>query len=520
MLPESAPADVCLILEGTYPYVSGGVSSWTHELIKMQGHLKFSLVALVSPQALTTRLYDLPSNVVSLKTLRLQVLPPGEKLSSAEEKALCDKLEPCLRKLQSVATLPDLQEVIEILKPWRHRIGARTLLDSPAAWDLLLHLYETTMPKTSFLDYFWSWRGLFGGMFSILLADLPKANIYHALCTGYAGLLMARAHLETGKPCLVTEHGIYTNERRIEISSAEWIEDLHSFNLAVTGDNQERDLKDLWIDTFGNYSRFCYAASQKIITLYEGNQEFQRMDGAQEDKLRVIPNGINFDRFASIECADHPPTVALIGRIVPIKDVKTFIKAVRLLKKTIPDLCAYILGPTDEDLAYAQECLELSEHLELQDTVVFAGKVDVRDYLGKIDVLVLTSISEAQPLVVLEAGAAGVPTVATNVGACREMILGAAAEQPNLGPGGAIVHLGNPNDIAESLQKMLSDPEYYAQCSASARTRVQTRYRKEDQRRQYAELYRGLMQTDAAFVPQVTAEDNDSAVEIDNAYSV
>ena len=35
------PADVCLFLEGTYPYATGGVSTWTHELIKMQSHLKF-----------------------------------------------------------------------------------------------------------------------------------------------------------------------------------------------------------------------------------------------------------------------------------------------------------------------------------------------------------------------------------------------------------------------------------------------------------------------------------------------
>jgi hypothetical protein len=188
MIPEAAPSDICLILEGTYPYVSGGVSSWTHELIKMQSHLKFSLVTLVPANAPTAMLYELPPNVVSLKTLFLQELPEGQKLSSGEEKELCAKLEPSLRKLQSQATLGDLKELIDVLAPWRGRLGEQTLMKSGAIWDLLLHMYETTMPKTSFLDYFWSWRGLFGGLFSILLGDLPEAKVYHALCTGYAGL--------------------------------------------------------------------------------------------------------------------------------------------------------------------------------------------------------------------------------------------------------------------------------------------------------------------------------------------
>src|SRR5262249_38672532 len=148
----------------------------------------------------------------------------------------------------------------------------KLLLDSPAAWETVLHMYRQTMPKTSFLDYFWSWRGLFGGLFSLLLADLPAAKTYHALCTGYAGLLLARASIETGRPCILTEHGIYTNERRIEIASAGWLDDPNRFSLAISHKAQDRTLKDFWIDTFSNYSRLCYEACDRIVTLFEGNQ--------------------------------------------------------------------------------------------------------------------------------------------------------------------------------------------------------------------------------------------------------
>jgi len=492
-------ADICLILEGTYPYVPGGVSSWTHELIRMHDNLTFTLVALVSADSPTKLVYDLPPNVVNLKTVRLQSMPAGSKLSSSEEKILFTNLEQSLRKLQSRANLDDLAGVIEALTPYRDRLGHRQLLDSPAMWEMLLRIYRSTMPKTPFLDYFWSWRGLFGGLFSILLADLPEAKVYHALCTGYAGLMLARAHLETGNPCLVTEHGIYTNERRIEIASADWIDEAIGVNLAVPTAGHvghERDLKDLWIDTFGNYSRFCYEAANKILTLYEGNQEFQRMDGANPRKMRVIPNGIDPTLYESIERKPHPPTVALIGRVVPIKDIKTFIKAVQILKQSLPELRAYVLGSAEEDPAYARECRALAEHLQLDETLTFTGKVDIRDYFGLIDVNVLTSLSEAQPLVILEAGAAGIPSVATDVGACREMILGSSNEKPQLGVGGAVVSLGSPLEVANALRRLLTEPDYYENCSNAIAQRVRSYYNKVDQCEAYDTLYRQMIESD------------------------
>jgi polysaccharide biosynthesis protein PelF len=493
-LPESAPADICLILEGTYPYTMGGVAGWTHELIQMHSNLTFSIVALISATTPTELAYKLPSNVVSLKTLRLQSLPKDKAaLSRSKASALLASIEQPLLRLQSRANLNDLAAIIAAIEPWRHRIGQSLLLDSRPAWKLLLRMYQATMPKCSFLDYFWSWRGLFGGLFSILLTDLPPARAYHGLCTGYAGLLLARAHLETGRPCIVTEHGIYSNERRIEIASADWLDDPHVFNLGISLNANERELKDFWIDTFTNYSRLCYEACRQVITLYEGNQEFQRMDGADPAKMRVIPNGIDTARYDHITRPPHPPTVALIGRVVPIKDIKTYIKAVGMLKAALPELRAYMLGPSDEDPLYAAECMEMVEHLGLGDTLFFPGKVNTIDYLGGIDVLVLTSISEAQPLVILEAGAAGIPTVATDVGACREMILGGNREQPPLGPGGAVVPLSSPKAVANALLMLLSEPDYYRKCSQAIAARVRRYYCKEDQYTAYAGLYDELI---------------------------
>src|SRR5690606_26568848 len=117
----------------------------------------------------------------------------------------------------------------------------------------------------------------------------PQAGCYHAMSTGYAGLMGARAGLETGKPVILTEHGIYTNERRIEISSAQWLEE--NASRALTVDFTSLHLRDLWATTFANYSRICYQACREIITLFAGNQQAQLADGADKEKLRIIPNG-------------------------------------------------------------------------------------------------------------------------------------------------------------------------------------------------------------------------------------
>ena len=493
--PQQAPCDVCLILEGTYPYVTGGVSSWAHDLIRSQDHLRFHLVTLLAPGPVGTPKYEVPPNVVGMTRVVLQDLPDGHEEGGAS-RALLTTIEEPLVRLMSSGSLDDVRALFEALRPHAAYIDRSTLLNSREAWRLLVRMYDRQCRHVSFLDYFWTWRTLLLGFYSVASAPLVPARVYHALCTGYAGLYAARATMETGRPSLLTEHGIYTNERRIEIAMADWLQEDLTPSLSV--EKLHRDLRDLWIDTFTSYSRACYGAVRTIVTLYEGNTVLQLQDGAARDKLMIIPNGIDCEAFAPAPSLEHPPTVTLIGRVVPIKDVKTFLRACAALRERMPDLQAWILGPTDEDTAYMEECQQLVDHLDLRGTVSFKGKVSLREYLPLVDVVVLTSISEAQPLVILEAGACGIPTVATDVGACREMILGRSDEQPALGAGGAITPLANPAATARAIQRLLEDREYYLQCGATIRARVQQYYNKSDLDRAYKALYEECFAASAA----------------------
>lgn len=481
------PVDVCLLLEGTYPYVAGGVSTWVHDLIRAQKDLTFHIVSLMPDEKEREQNYEMPDNVLGISHVYLQELRPGARFMPGLTRRL-RRMEPALRSLQAAGGLADLAEVLKELQPVRKRIGANVLLNSNSSWEILCDMYFGDMADSSFLDYFWTWRSLIGGLFNCLLAELPPAKVFHTVSTGYAGLVAARAKLETGRPVLLTEHGIYTNERRIEIAMADWLHEGPGGSLGV--EKAKRDLKDLWIDTFVAYSRCCYDASDKIITLYSGNQDLQRRDGADNDKLRIIPNGVDYERFSAIEPIPHDrPTVALVGRVVPIKDIKTFIRAVGLLKAEVPNVRALLMGPTDEDPEYNSECLQMVEHLGLKETLEFTGRVKLDDYLGQVDIMVLTSISEAQPLVILEGGAAGLPTVSTNVGACFDMIYGMPHEDPPLGDGGAITPLSNPTATARELAALLKDPARLKAASDSMRKRVELYYNKVEIDRIYNELY-------------------------------
>jgi glycosyltransferase involved in cell wall biosynthesis len=281
------------------------------------------------------------------------------------------------------------------------------------------------------------------------------------------------------------------------MSMANWLHDTADTALQI--EKPQKTLKDLWVDTFISYSHACYEACSEIITLYAGNQQFQLQDGAPPRKLRVIPNGIDYDRYVAIQRsrAPRPPTIALIGRVVPIKDVKTFIRACSILKGVLRELEALVLGPSEEDETYYLECRNMVQHLFLQDTVNFAGRVKLDEYLGRIDVVVLTSISEAQPLVVLEAGAVGIPSVTTDVGSCRELLLGRPNEDPPLGPGGDVTPLCNPSATAHSLTRLLTDSDWYDRCSRAIKERVRLYYNKKVVDRTYSQLYARYLEGEA-----------------------
>jgi len=308
--------------------------------------------------------------------------------------------------------------------------------------------------------------------------NAPVADVYHSVSTGYAGFLGSMLAQKNHRPYIISEHGIYTKERELDLAQVDWIpKDLDPFNVGLN-DNMSY-LRDVWIRFFRSLGRMSYAGASQVFSLYEGNRVRQIADGAAEHKLSIIPNGVDVKRFR--ECRRDPllpipPVLALIGRVVPIKDIKNFVRAMRIVCSEIPDAKGLLIGPQDEDPAYTEECKQLVESMGLQDAISFTGFQRPDDVFPNIGLSVLTSVSEGQPLVVLEGFAAGVPAVTTNVGSCSELIYGAGEEDEAIGAAGAVVPIADPSEFAKAAIELLQNPDVWHAASEAAIQRVETYY--------------------------------------------
>jgi glycosyltransferase involved in cell wall biosynthesis len=490
-----APADVCLVLEGTYPYVVGGVSAWIHQLVSALPEFRFALfhISATAGEEPACR-YAMPPNVVSLANVGIHggdeppekgdPLPPAawEAMRAFHDELSQNRLSGFGELLQLIAPAPDRGP------------SAHEYLYGKPAWEVVRRLYEARAPDVSFLDYFWTWRFTHLPIFRLMRAPLPEARLYHTVSTGWAGFLATVARLRTGRPMLLTEHGIYARERRAEIDQADWIyvQRQAPMSLALG----PGFFKELWKRLFDRLARLTYAHADLIVTIFEGNRQAQIRDGADPAKTLVVPNGIDVEPLAALPRV--PPTpgefrVGFVGRVVPIKDVKTFIRALKIVSQRLPGARAVIAGPADEDPEYLDECRSLAATLGLGERITFAGRVDVREVYPRLDVLVLTSVSEGLPLVVLEAMACGIPVVATDVGACRELIEGRELPDRALGRAGLVTGLADPSATAQAILALARDPGLRAEMGRAGQARVRAYYREADLVRRYRQLYSRLM---------------------------
>jgi glycosyltransferase involved in cell wall biosynthesis len=126
---------------------------------------------------------------------------------------------------------------------------------------------------------------------------------------------------------------------------------------------------------------------------------------------------------------------------------------------------------------------------------------------------VLSSISEALPLVLLEGFAAGVPCVATDVGACRQLVYGQGAEDEALGAAGEVVQIADPQALADAAVRLLADPKRWREAAAAGIARVERYYTQARMFAAYQALYEEAMASMHAAPATVPAQlaDGDGA---------
>lgn len=494
--PRSDKVDIMLLLEGTFPYISGGVSSWVNQIIRAFPEYRFGAVFLGSrAEDYASFKYALPDNLVHLEVHFLygdHGVPPVRK-PHREPIGIHD-----LVALHSWPAHPDPESpVMSLLDPdfylgCGQGIDYTRFLYGKRSWEFITRMYEERCTDPSFLDYFWSVRNMHVPIWKLaaIAANLIPAGIYHTVSTGYAGFLGALLRQGRQRPLILSEHGIYTKERRIDLLQSDWIKDNRN---PLQKDPVELSYyRTLWMRFYETLGRFCYTVAGDIVSLFEGARLRQVEDGAPQERTRVIPNGIDIDRFTPATMGEQEapkPVLALIGRVVQIKDIKTFLRSIRILADRMPAAEGWIVGPADEDPAYAAECQALAESLNITDRVRFRGIQNVAEILPQSGLTVLSSISEGLPLVVLEAFAAGVPAVATDVGSCRQLVYGFDEEDRRLGAAGRIVGINDPKALADAALELLSSPEKWHEARRVALARVRRFYTKEIMVEAYRELY-------------------------------
>jgi glycosyltransferase involved in cell wall biosynthesis len=502
------PADVALILEGTYPYVAGGVSTWVHQILGAYPDRRFALLHIgPHPGAYEKQRYTLPSNVSTLSEVYCRgAVPVGKKLARCIEAPRIPRTRVPSRMLRAIRRMHtgDVVDDEMITDLASGDLSMNEFLHGDATFELLRNeLYDRVSPGGAFMDFFWHFRAMHIPLLRLLAAPCPEAGIYHAVSTGYAGLIGAVASVRTGRPLVVTEHGLYAREREMELSRARWIKDIDGHPGRTVP--RPSPLRRFWSHYFRMLSRIAYHRATRLVTLSEANRAKQLADGAAAHKIIVVPNGVARAALPAPSAPTEPPAqtssgeivqlsngkpklrVGFVGRVVPIKDVITLIKAVGIAREHV-ELDVQIVGPQDEDPSYAKRCFALVESLNLAGVIQFLGPRNVAEMYPTFDVVLLTSLSEGQPLVMLEAYASGVPVIATDVGACRELIEGGDSDR-DLGPSGIVTRVANPPATAAALIALARDPSLRAAMGRAALARVNARYQLHQVVASYESLY-------------------------------
>ncbi len=460
---------VCMILEGSYPYVFGGVSSWMHQYIQAMPDTEFVLWCIgAKSQDKGKYKYKLPDNVVQVNEVFLDDALRLKLKNKNRDKIRLSKTQK--RELSNLLTGEKTEWDVLFEMFEKDKISPISVLMSPVFLDLLIKICEEKFPYISFAEYFHTIRSMMLPELYLLTQEIPKADIYHATATGYSGLLGSLAKWKYNKPFILTEHGIYTREREEELLRAEWV--IPYF-------------RKQWIDLFYSFSDCAYVHADRVTCLFSRAMEIQRELGCDIDKQRVIENGVHYERFCNIPDKKENGWIDIgaVVRIAKIKDIKTMIYAFAEVKDKVKTARLHIMGDVDDE-EYYEECKILVEQLGVKD-IIFTGVVNVVEYMENLDFTILTSISEGQPLSVLESFAAGRPCVTTDVGCCLELL----SRDDEFGPAGICVPPMHRERLALAMIELCRNKDIRTQMGENGRNRAGKYYTHEISMDKYRKLY-------------------------------
>jgi polysaccharide biosynthesis protein PelF len=466
--------DITLITEGTYPYHLGGVSVWCDQLVREFPEHQYHIFAM-SGTGTEKCVWELPANVASVdavplwaatsrqragRTLRRQFGPVQQRFlrSLAVENAGAGFVH-ALQELAELAQAGQLsaamssQDAVELLlvedpvcsdRPSGGDQGRLTVAD---AVDVLMLLEHFLRP----------------------LAVKPRqTDISHAVANGLGALPALAAKWSRGTPFVLTEHGLYLRERYISY---------HPGTLS-------QPARAIILRFFRLLVECAYENADIVAPGSAYNSLWEMAHGTPSGRIRPACNGVDPDAFPVATEDPDVPTLAWIGRVDPLKDVETLLRAFAEVRAAIPNARLRLFGPTSKGREdYMLSCVNLIDELGLVGAATFEGRVgSVVEAYHAGHVVVLTSISEGLPYTVLEAMASGRPVVATDVGGVGEAV----------GDAGILVPPRNPSAVAAACVRLLNDADERRALGEAARDRVERLFTAKQSFQTYRTTYEQL----------------------------
>jgi glycosyltransferase involved in cell wall biosynthesis len=289
-------------------------------------------------------------------------------------------------------------------------------------------------------------------LLSVLALRPLEADVVHGTAAGVSSLLGAVTKAKRGTRFVLTEHGVFVREAFIAQAKP-------SVPSAV-----RHVLGRFAVGT----AMAAFLAADEVLPVAEFNKRWELKLGTEPEKIRVVYNGVDPSTHRAMPFPEGPPRLVFVGRIDPLKDLKTLIAAAAVVHAERPDAVVDVYGPVPNgNERYYEELLALRAELGLEETVRFLGPTtDPAGAYATGHVVLVTSISEGFPFAVVEAMMNARPVVATGIGGIPEA----------LGDTGLIVEARSPEQVGMACLGLVRDLEKAEQLGGASRDRAMERF--------------------------------------------
>ncbi len=219
-------------------------------------------------------------------------------------------------------------------------------------------------------------------------------------------------------------------------------------------------------------TKTCFVYADMLAACSHGVKDHMVSQGVPEERVRVIYNGIDAARLATLRpipdvradlgLTDGEPVVGVAAHLTPKKGQRYVIEAAAILSRKRPDLLCYLVGEGDQ----YEELRQLAESLGVSDRIRFTGyRPDAQDLMQAMDIVILPSVAkEGLGVCLVEAGAVGKPVIGSNAPGINEVIAD--------GKTGVLVQPANAQALAEAMDRLIGDPELRRRMGEAGRQRV------------------------------------------------